>query len=372
MVRQLAFWMICGVLAAVADATVSRASAIEIKCIEASKYKYLYQIFDNDPRKFAAFLQVNPAKLPSGDTCRAVLVTGRINSTKQSKDAGEVSDGDKLLAAVAQSGGWLATAYLASGGGSIGMGLALAQTTRLFWLKVRSPSAKTFTYQPDFFHPGTAPPSSPPEVPPEFSAGWAAYTRAVQAYQPVSLASGSGRCASACTFMHAAGIDRLGTAYVHRGRPGKVRDSSGKMVDADRPMSDSLEGLHRAEATVLALYRKMDSGDDFIRLFQATPTATVTAATTDRFPRYLMDFLHARCRARPQRAKDTPANAASPTREEQCIAAAHEKERLSQFTKYCGNGCDRKVIVATIRAKIKELAPPKVEAPRPLPQQRSR
>jgi hypothetical protein len=244
------------------------------------------------------------------------------------------------------------------------MGLALAQTARMFWLKVRSPSARTFTYQPDFFHAGTAPFASPPEVPPEFAAGWAAYTRAVQAYQPVSVASGSGRCASACTFMHAAGIDRLGTAHLHRGRPGRVRDASGKMVDdPDRSMADSLEGLHRAEATVLALYRSMDSGDDFIRLFQTTPTATTTPASTDRFPRYLMDVLHARCRPRPQRG-----GAAAPPasiQEEQCIAAAHEKERLSQFAKYCTGGCDRKAVVATIRAKIRELAPPKVETPRP-------
>jgi hypothetical protein len=354
---------LCALFATVASASLvtTDASAIEIQCIEASKYKYLYRIFDNDPKKFGAYLQVDSARLPGGEVCRAVFISGRIDSTKQSKEANEVPDGDKLLSAVAKGGGWLATIYLGSGGGNIGMGLALAQMTRLFWLKVRSPSAKSFTYQPDFVQQDAA--LATPQIPPELARGWSDYARAVQTVAQVSLAKGSGRCASACTFLHAAGIDRLGTAYVHRGRPGRARDKDGKPVDADLSMADTLEGLHRAEARVLALYRNMDSGEDFIRLFQSTPTATTTAATTDRFPRYLTDFLHAKCRPRPQRGAAAPATSAD--REEQCIAAAHEKERLLQYAKYCsGETCDRKKIVAVIQAKNRQLAPPEDDGPR--------
>jgi hypothetical protein len=359
--------MICLAVVLTAGA-VHRAAAIEIQCIEASKYKHLYRIFDDDPKKFAAFMQVDPSRLPGGETCRAILVTGRINSTKQSKDAGQIPDGDKLIAEIGKQQGWLATLYLASPGGSVGMGLALAQITRMFWLKVRSPAARSFTYRPDFF-PLDA--SGGPQIPPDLARGWEAYSRAVQPFAQVSVTSGSGRCASACTFMHAAGIDRVGTAHVHRGRPGKVRDSSGKMVDSDQPLADSLESLHRAEASVLALYRNMDSGDAFIRLFQSTPTATVTPATTDRFPRYLMDALSAKCRLR--RARNEAATPPAPGPEEQCIAAVHEKERLSQFAKYCGKGCDRKLIADTVRAKIRQLRPPDDGASRsPSRQPRSR
>ena len=36
------------------------AAAIEVKCVEASRYKYLFQIFGNDRQRFANYLQINP------------------------------------------------------------------------------------------------------------------------------------------------------------------------------------------------------------------------------------------------------------------------------------------------------------------------
>ena len=48
-----------GLLFALALVRSEAAKAIEVQCIEASKYKYLYQMFDNDRAKFAEFLRVS-------------------------------------------------------------------------------------------------------------------------------------------------------------------------------------------------------------------------------------------------------------------------------------------------------------------------
>jgi len=52
------------------DFVIGRAAAIEVQCIEASKYKYLYQIFGGDSKKFAAYLQLDGGKLPNPEHCR--------------------------------------------------------------------------------------------------------------------------------------------------------------------------------------------------------------------------------------------------------------------------------------------------------------
>src|SRR5215467_14802203 len=54
--------------------------AVDIRCIDASKYKYLWQIFENNQQKFAEFLKVSPAQLPAPEMCRAILITGTIGS----------------------------------------------------------------------------------------------------------------------------------------------------------------------------------------------------------------------------------------------------------------------------------------------------
>ena len=52
--------------------------AADIRCIDASKYKYLWKIFDNNQQKLAEFLKVSPSQLPAPEMCRAILVTGTI------------------------------------------------------------------------------------------------------------------------------------------------------------------------------------------------------------------------------------------------------------------------------------------------------
>ena len=42
---------------------------------------------------------------------------------------------------------------------------------------------------------------------------------------------------------------------------------------------------------------------------------------------------------------------------ERCVAASQEKERLTQFARFCPGACDRPLIELTIMGKLKELGP---------------
>ena len=101
-----------GVLAAalLLGALPKIAVAIDVQCIEESKYKHLYQLFGGDTRKFAAYFKIGTGRLPDPEACRAALITGGI---------GEPNDREKLLDFVVQNKGWLATVHLNSGGGSV-------------------------------------------------------------------------------------------------------------------------------------------------------------------------------------------------------------------------------------------------------------
>ncbi len=56
-----AFQAVIAVLVLVV-AAVERADALEITCIEASRYRHLYQLFGNDPKQLAAFLDLDSAE----------------------------------------------------------------------------------------------------------------------------------------------------------------------------------------------------------------------------------------------------------------------------------------------------------------------
>src|SRR4051794_36148912 len=87
----------CGLLFALALVWPQAAKAIEVQCIEASKYKYLYQMFDNDRAKFAEFLRVSASALPDGEVCRAGIITGKIEMSKEAREDGRDSDYKTLL-----------------------------------------------------------------------------------------------------------------------------------------------------------------------------------------------------------------------------------------------------------------------------------
>jgi hypothetical protein len=267
---------------------------------------------------------------------------------------------------VAQGGGWLATLYLGSGGGSVATGMRLAELTRMFWLKSISPNSKSFIYQPDLIPHGVEATATVAQSVP----GLAAYRRSVQAIEQ-STFDGKGRCASACSFIHVAGIERRGTMHVHRSKPGKSQDP-------DEPIIDEMERLQQSEARIVALYRRMDTSEATVETFRATPAAKLTPTVAMRSPRYVADALRRRCKADPGELEEQEAKLVAEIAQaipnssnagalrtqlaklqmrripiEQCAAAVHEKERLAQFGKYCANGCDRSKVLREVNDRIK-------------------
>src|SRR5262245_49617510 len=93
--------------------------AVDIRCIDASKYKYLWQMFGNNQQKFAEFLKISPSQLPAPEMCRAILITGDIGPLPGTTDVLRELDRDfdQLLNVIAMNNGWVAEIYLASLGG---------------------------------------------------------------------------------------------------------------------------------------------------------------------------------------------------------------------------------------------------------------
>jgi hypothetical protein len=357
---------------------VGRATALEVTCIEASKYKHLYRIFGNDPKRFAEFLDIDPSRLPNRELCRAALVSGNVL-------APSAKDIEKLLAVVMQNQGWLAALHLASGGGSVGTGYQLGFLARSFWLKTYTVSTlgQDLAYSPDFFVAPLATPDGGPtaaEPTPEMALakGWQDYLSLQKTLSPVQISYRG--CASACGLVQVAGIDRFGLVRVHRAR------YSGKdtLIDFDKSMSVTNEGLMQSEKVQVAYYSDMDPGVDFIRLYQATPPETVTPVDVARYPRYVADYLNAKCGTdvgQLQRLERqiglTASDIASPlfglwiktehlqearrkireqrSQSEKCVAAAQEKERLAIFDKLCGRECDRQKMLTMVADKIRGL-----------------
>jgi hypothetical protein len=126
-------------------AGVNTSSAMDIRCIEDSKYKYLFQIFGGDPRKFAAYLKIDTAgrALPDPELCRAALIYGGV---------GEPNDSEKILDFVIRNKGWLAAVYLSSPGGDVDEGQRLGVLIRTFGLKTVTAlnGSDRLLYDPDF------------------------------------------------------------------------------------------------------------------------------------------------------------------------------------------------------------------------------
>ena len=396
-----------GVLAG-AVCSANAALAIDVTCIEGSRYKHFATLFDGDAEAMARYLDWPAGRRPGPEHCRAALVSGGITSERE--------DGpDKLLAFILQQEGWLAELQLASPGGSVTQGLTLGYLTRAFWLKARTvqiTKGQPLSYQPDF---APAPPSFetayanlPAMTPPAPSiAGWKAYNVAQAGLSQIMQRSS--RCASACGMMATAGSDRSGPVYVHRARytqstqkapskppsPPPAPGAPAPPAPADAPqktpyldMSMSMartdEGLIASERANVAYYERMDAGESFIRTFKATSSLITTSAQATRFPRFVQDFLSARCESDPEhlRTLDLQLRAATSQlsargagvrldlaplnqslllvydrrrRVEQCVAAANERERLAAFGKQCARGCDAGAIMKAAMDQTKDI-----------------
>ena len=344
------------------------ASAADVSCIEASKYKYLFLLFDNDPRKFAAYFNLPPGQLPRPDYCRAVLVNGGYRSE---------ADITQVMRFIVENRGWLSEIYLQSGGGLVLVGVGTGILARNFWLKTHNAMRKdgALVYEPDFAVPppealeagDTAPPNAPT------FAGWRAYRAAVAALPRIEIKSHN-FCASACTQTLAGGVDRIGTARVHR-------------AAGDRDtLQKTNESLLKTDEYLVSFYNFMDAGADFMKTYLATSILSIAPLGIDRYPRHVYDVVSRKCNAdldqyvrlesqidatiadfRFQAIKFDPSidlgrlhAVAKKIRLrrmaiEQCWSALYEKERLTAFATACPRGCDQAQMFKLIDAKSQDI-----------------
>ena len=353
------------------------ASALDFACVEASKYKYLYQLFDGDPRKFAAYLQIDPNKLPNPEFCRAAAVTGGVGD-------GNPPDPERLGNLILANRGWLAVLYLNSNGGSTDVGFEVGYLIRSAWLKTITAALDDgkLIYQPDFMLPpldpallGNVPPTKATQ---DLAKRWERYQQAIKNVPPFKTNIGS--CGSACAAIHSGGIDRSGQIWVHRAR--YAADKT--FIDFNNTMTGTEAGLQRGEKNLESFYREMDAGQNVFDLLRATPSQSGTTTRSMRNPRYVADYLRAKCGASgddlsriEEELKTTiadlnPALLGFPIdtkqlrdalqsirtqreQTEQCIAAAHEKERLLAYPKLCDKRCDAKKLGALAHNKLMDL-----------------
>lgn len=364
-------------IVATALAGSGRADALEFTCVEASRYRHLYQLFGSDTKQFAAFLGLQGGSLPRPEFCRAILVSGDVLNTS-------ANDAGKLLAAIEANQGWLATLQLASPGGSVQAGYQLGFLTRLFWLKTQTArtSGGNLTYTPDFFVPPAATGSEAEEEQPDAERiqNWRRYLTAQNGLSPTPVRYSA--CTSACGLIHTSGVDRGGLVNVHRARVGGA--GKGQFINLKKTMSETDKGLLRLELEQIEFYRQMDPGPDFIRRYQETPAQTTTPVAILRFPRYIADYITGRCNANGDQLQELDRQIGNTLSEllaphfgywiktdnlrrslrqlrnmradaERCIAGAHESERRSHFAKLCPNGCDRRKLMETVEDKVRGL-----------------
>ena len=339
--------------------------AIDIQCIDASKYKHLWQLFGNNRQKFAEFLNVSPSHLPAPEMCRAILITGRIGPLVTTETTDLLRDDfDQLLNVIAMNNGWVAEIYLASRGGMVGTGMRLGQLARTFWLKTVAVGDGIFEYVPDLVALKTAPTGSDDRRTSELD--WKTYSMATRGLTHIRLQSGKARCASSCALLFAGGVDRRGISHVHRARSA---------------FQTQEEEFSFGLAMVLAYLQHMDAGSDMIRATRSTPVNEISPARAARFPSLISDLLTSQCDVNVDELEKQEGSVRSALTKgatkggnrdavrrlqneltrvgreraklELCIATIHESKRLAQFAKYCSGGnCDQGAVLEEINRQL--------------------
>ena len=348
---------------------VNHAAALDVSCIEASRYKYLFQLFGGDTRKFIAYFNLPAGQLPRPEYCRAALLDGGLSSDE---------DVTKVIKIIGDNHGWLATLYLRSGGGLVRVGVGIGILARNFWLKTYAASQRRgiMDYQPDFAMP---PPDKLPitDLIPDNAptlAGWQAYRASIAKLPPIKMGGSEMFCASACTQIHAGGIDRKGISRVHR--------ASGNA----KTLLATNEGLIGTDDFLVSFYRFMDAGPDFMRMYLLTTSATTTPLPISRFARHVSDVLAQKCGADADQLARLEAQIDASVADfgsqitfygpsinlehlrtmaarvrmrrmaaEQCVAAINEAERLTAYAGLCQNGCDQKKLNSLIVQKRNDI-----------------
>ncbi|VVB46724.1 protein of unknown function [Beijerinckiaceae bacterium RH AL1] len=328
-------------------AALPTAKAMTFTCIESSRYAPLSLLFGGDTGKLKEAL--GQAQLPPANACRAIFASGTT----------ERGDPERLAAVLIANRGWIDTVYLNSGGGEVGPANESGFLIRDFWLNtVVMPAGK-------FIYPASSLGLSRGGVD---DGAIQTYERAVGGY---AIALKSPWCASACTFLLAAGASRTGVADVHRCRaPGKTIQEEG--ANADRCLDSSMRRY----------YETMGTGQAIIDAALSTAKATTTPMTMPRFAPTVEDALLQRCGSDLAQLDDLTTligyddkgawtmqsldiNDHLPAllkrieerrrTTDACVRRIHERDRLSAFARYCGYGCSVRSLMDALSLQLAEL-----------------
>jgi hypothetical protein len=317
------------------------AAALEFRCIEASRYKNLLQIFHDDPSTFFSYFNIARRSLPPGNGCRALLVTGAIAP----------DSADALLGRVIEGRGWLAVLYLSFSGTNVEQEAAMAAIVRQFSLKTYEVRGPVYFYHPDFavrwtpaIGKGGFLSAAADADPSPLDSGLVAFLRRDRA---LKLDPKRYACAAGCRVVWSAGANR-----VHNLRSGApdgtdkadeavqrlrnvfaYRLDRGRLPAADDPiLSRSWDRIPTTPPPVAAALRK-----------ECDAEMTVAEALESR-------VADAFAQAAGKKLTPIAVSSVAPhlnalkragVRLQQCLAAAHENMRLRAFQTHCPKTCNR-------------------------------
>ncbi len=324
------------------------ALALEFQCIEASKYKSLMRIFQDDPANFSSYFSLPRDQRPPADACRALIATGTIAK----------GDTRKFLEHVSQNKGWLAVIYLSHSGLAAEEEVKLATAIRELGLKTRYPGGTgPARYAPDFASAARLPPPSStnawPAVPPPtanpFNRALNDYYQVTQVNLPVP--ADQNWCRDGCVSLFLSGVHRY--AMWKTGS-----DPQGGVPPTADPQSLRLRALWQ---------HHLDTGQNVASGASVPPLLNMTSSRPT--PAFSVQLLRTKCGADidataglQDQIKTTVDELSKrnfdrfvridtmmprfetlqkvTARLERCIAGTYERERLAKFKQRCASACE--------------------------------
>lgn len=331
------------------------AAALEFQCIEASRYKNLLLIFQDDPATFFNYFNISRQPLPPPETCRALLVTGTIAP----------NSADALLGHIIEARGWLAALYLSFSGTNIEQEAAMATIVRRFSLKTLEVRAPAYSYFPDFVARWTPAIgkggflSAASGDPSPLETGLLAFLRRDRA---LKLDPKRYACAGGCRVVWSAGVNRL-----HNVRSGPAAETTTNDQTIERLRSVFAYRLDRGRLPAADDPLMSRGWERILNTPPATATALRKACEAELTVAGALESRVADVFAEAAGKKLTPSSvsAIAPhlnslkragVRLQQCMAGAHENMRLRNFQTHCPpKACSRAELLGSMSKSGAEM-----------------
>lgn len=332
-------------------------TAAEFRCIEASRYGNLLHIFGGDPIALLGYLGLEKRPPPDTGLCRAMAMTGEIRR----------GDADALLEKLIQGKGWLAALYVSIDGSNIDEELKLAAAVRGFSLETFFVGEADWPirYKPDFtdywgsdmqFSVSAA--VQAPADATSLNIGLETFAQRVNRLLPVNACRAV--CDRACATVWAGGVQRsvpsasTASGAAAAGAPtGMVEDNCARAafaayLDKAPSVLSGFEAValpgersHAPPAMTSTLRERCGGEIGAVELLEKQFGETVARHARNQFhdvsvEQFKQDSVAARSFLN---ESETLRRAAA--RLVQCVARAHEAERLASFEALCGSKCDK-------------------------------